>query len=166
MATLKYKTPEGEWKKVSIGGGGSTEEVYVGSDAPTDENVKVWIDPQGTPSQPSQPSDNGRIYFLPMGIVEAIHNGEGYVFTDAETKEYRDMISLFDTTMIMVRGYADRHVLNASLRQLVTSPPLYAELSDDGGLEIMLSDDSLLVSYMDHSNFYIGEENGQIIAHG
>jgi hypothetical protein len=56
MATLKYKTPEGEWKKVSIGGGGSTEEVYVGSDAPTDENVKVWIDPTGTPSQPSQPS--------------------------------------------------------------------------------------------------------------
>lgn len=45
MATLKYKTPEGEWKKVSIGGGGSTEEVYVGSDEPTDENVKVWIDP-------------------------------------------------------------------------------------------------------------------------
>ena len=45
MATLKYKTPEGEWKKVSIGGGGSTEEVYVGSDAPTDDNVKVWIDP-------------------------------------------------------------------------------------------------------------------------
>ena len=50
MATLKYKTPEGEWKKVSIGGGGSTEEVYVGSDKPTDENVKVWIDPTGTPS--------------------------------------------------------------------------------------------------------------------
>jgi hypothetical protein len=50
MATLKYKTPEGEWQKVSIGGGGSTEEVYVGSDTPTDGNVKVWIDPQGTPS--------------------------------------------------------------------------------------------------------------------
>lgn len=29
MATLKYKTPEGEWKKVSIGGGGSTEEKMV-----------------------------------------------------------------------------------------------------------------------------------------
>lgn len=53
MATLKYKTPEGEWKKVSIGGGGSTEEVYVGSDEPTDENIKVWIDPTGTPSSPS-----------------------------------------------------------------------------------------------------------------
>lgn len=49
MATLKYKDGN-EWKKVSIGGGGSTEEVYVGSDAPTDDNVKVWIDPTGIPS--------------------------------------------------------------------------------------------------------------------
>ena len=55
MATIKYKTPEGEWKKVSIGGGGSTEEVYVGSDTPP-VGTKVWIDPTGTPSQPSQPS--------------------------------------------------------------------------------------------------------------
>lgn len=59
MATLKYKTPEGEWKKVSIGGGGSTEEVYVGSDEPTDENVKVWIDPTGTPSGGGSSSGGG-----------------------------------------------------------------------------------------------------------
>ena len=44
--------------KVASGGGGITEEkeVYIGEAAPTDENVKVWIDPTGTPSSPSQPS--------------------------------------------------------------------------------------------------------------
>lgn len=65
MATLKYKTPEGEWKKVSIGGGGSTEEVYVGSDAPTDENVKVWIDPTGTPSGGNGGGLETRILYVP-----------------------------------------------------------------------------------------------------
>ena len=73
MATLKYKTPEGEWKKVSIGGGGSTEEVYVGSDEPTDENVKVWIDPTGTPSGGnggSSESGGGlNVYCLPVEIM-------------------------------------------------------------------------------------------------
>lgn len=86
MATLKYKTPEGEWKKVSIGGGGSTEEVYVGSDAPTDENVKVWIDPTGTPSAPSAGGDEN-IYLLPIGLFDA--TGDEYEFSAEEAVAYR-----------------------------------------------------------------------------
>lgn len=36
-------------------GGGITEEteVYIGEEAPTDDGAKLWIDPTGTPSQPS-----------------------------------------------------------------------------------------------------------------
>lgn len=71
MATLKYKDGN-EWKKVSIGGGGSTEEVYVGSDAPTDGNVKVWIDPTGTPSGGNGGNASGggsNVYCLPVEIM-------------------------------------------------------------------------------------------------
>lgn len=99
MATLKYKTPDGEWKKVSIGGGGSTEEVYVGSDTPTDDNVKVWIDPTGTPSSPSQPSQpggessRGRAYFLPIGCA-----AETYTFSTTEAQKFKDALSQADTT--------------------------------------------------------------------
>lgn len=95
MATLKYKDGN-EWKKVSIGGGGSTEEVYVGSDAPTDDNVKVWIDPTGTPSQPSQPggeSSRGRAYFLPIGCA-----AETYTFSTTEAQKFKDALSQADTT--------------------------------------------------------------------
>lgn len=37
------------------GGGGITEEkeVYIGEEAPTDDGAKLWIDPTGTPGQPS-----------------------------------------------------------------------------------------------------------------
>lgn len=37
------------------GSGGITEEkeVYIGENAPTDDGAKLWIDPTGTPSQPS-----------------------------------------------------------------------------------------------------------------
>lgn len=37
------------------GGGGISEdaEVYIGEEAPTDDGAKLWIDPTGTPSQPS-----------------------------------------------------------------------------------------------------------------
>ena len=55
MAVIKYKDNEGNFHKVSIGGGSGTDEVYIGSDEPP-VGTKVWIDPTGTPSQPSQPS--------------------------------------------------------------------------------------------------------------
>lgn len=44
--------------KVAAGGGGISEEteVYIGEEEPTDDGVKLWIDPTGTPSSPSQPS--------------------------------------------------------------------------------------------------------------
>lgn len=41
--------------EVGEGGEGSAEEVYIGSEEPP-VGTKVWIDPTGTPSQPSQPS--------------------------------------------------------------------------------------------------------------
>lgn len=112
MATLKYKTPEGEWKKVSIGGGGSTEEVYVGSDAPTDDNVKVWIDPQGTPSQPSQPSaDNGiRYYVLPEGLVSSLKSDSEYTFTSEEAEVYNKVCSEWKThNYIVLLNYVDSY---------------------------------------------------------
>lgn len=34
------------------------KEVYIGSDEPTDDGAKLWIDPTGTPSSPSQPSES------------------------------------------------------------------------------------------------------------
>ena len=46
------------WELMGTGAGsGITEEkeVYIGSDTPP-KGTKVWIDPQGTPSSPSQPS--------------------------------------------------------------------------------------------------------------
>ena len=52
MAVIKYKDNEGNFHKVSIGGGSGTDEVYIGSDEPP-VGTKVWIDPTGTPSQPS-----------------------------------------------------------------------------------------------------------------
>lgn len=55
MAVIKYKDKEGNYHKVSIGGGSGTDEVYIGSDTPP-SGAKVWIDPTGTPSSPSQPS--------------------------------------------------------------------------------------------------------------
>ena len=55
MAVIKYKDNEGNFHKVSIGGGSGTDEVYIGSSEPP-VGAKVWIDPTGTPSQPSQPS--------------------------------------------------------------------------------------------------------------
>ena len=45
-------------EELPSGGGGITEEkeVYIGEEEPTDDGAKLWIDPTGTPSQPSQPS--------------------------------------------------------------------------------------------------------------
>ena len=61
MAIIQKVKINNEWVPVSgsniNSGGGITEEkeVYIGSEEPP-VGAKVWIDPQGTPSQPSQPS--------------------------------------------------------------------------------------------------------------
>ena len=48
MATLKYKTPEGEWKKVSIGGGGSitldSEMSDTSTNAVSNKVIKEYVD--------------------------------------------------------------------------------------------------------------------------
>ena len=55
MATIKYKDKEGNFHKVSVGGGSGTDEVYIGSDTPP-KGTKVWIDPSGEGGGGSQPS--------------------------------------------------------------------------------------------------------------
>ena len=63
MNGINIKTINGEnilgRGNITIEGGGETEpapeEVYIGSATPP-SSAKVWIDPTGTPSQPSQPS--------------------------------------------------------------------------------------------------------------
>lgn len=55
MAVIKYKDSEGNFHKVSIGGGNvGTDEVYIGSGTPPN-GTKIWIDPttQGGGNQPS-----------------------------------------------------------------------------------------------------------------
>ena len=52
MATIKYKDKEGNYHKVSIGGGSGTDEVYIGSDTPP-KGTKVWIDPTAESPAPS-----------------------------------------------------------------------------------------------------------------
>lgn len=94
MATLKYKTPEGEWKKVSIGGGGSTEEVYVGSDEPTDDNVKVWIDPTGTPSGGNGGGTTGgggsNVFVFPEEVLSDEYTANNpYIFSDEKFNELK-----------------------------------------------------------------------------
>lgn len=95
MATLKYKDGN-EWKKVSIGGGGSTEEVYVGSDTPTDGNVKVWIDPTGTPSGGNGGGTSGgsaespyamKVFIVPEGVMTATQDAP-YTFSAEEAEEF------------------------------------------------------------------------------
>jgi hypothetical protein len=100
MATLKYKTPEGGWQKVSIGGGGSTEEVYVGSDTPTDENVKVWIDPTGTPSGGNGGNASGgesasglNIFYIPEGVYTATKDSP-YLFSPEECSAFLDTLEV------------------------------------------------------------------------
>lgn len=99
MATLKYKTPEGEWKKVSIGGGGSTEEVYVGSDEPTDENVKVWIDPTGTPSGgnggSSESGGNGGAEYIVLDLTNPQSIIDAYIKVKAASEGTADAPSLY-----------------------------------------------------------------------
>ena len=60
MAIIQKVKINNEWVPVSgssinSGSGGITEEteVYIGEEAPTDDGAKLWIDPTGTPSQPS-----------------------------------------------------------------------------------------------------------------
>jgi hypothetical protein len=158
MATLKYKTPEGEWKKVSIGGGGSTEEVYVGSDAPTDENVKVWIDPTGTPSQPSVPSvDNGiRYYVLPEGLAAAWHPSGmgGYIFSAEEAEEFKRVVANWHnyTYVVMVQGYVDgrKYLGTASFVGMLNDSSLDCNFS--GPLQDYLGTDAILIEIDDEGN--------------
>lgn len=96
MAVIKYKDKEGNYHKVSIGGGSGTDEVYIGSDTPP-KGTKVWIDPTGTPSSPSQPSaDNGiRYYVLPEGVAEGLHQpiNQTYSFSSEEAEEFKRVIA-------------------------------------------------------------------------
>lgn len=38
---------EGVTKRIPQGGGSSSEEVHIGNEEPTDENIKMWIVPSG-----------------------------------------------------------------------------------------------------------------------
>lgn len=66
--------------KVASGGGGISEEteVYIGAEQPTD--AKIWIDPTGTPSSPSQPSGGGYIlvYWYKLTDEQKAHNATAY----------------------------------------------------------------------------------------
>ena len=65
--------------KVASGGGGITEEteVYIGEEEPTDDGAKLWIDPTGTPSQPS-----GRghilVYWYKLTDEQKAHNATAF----------------------------------------------------------------------------------------
>lgn len=101
MATLKYKDGN-EWKKVSIGGGGSTEEVYVGSDAPTDKNVKVWIDPTGTPSggNGGVNASGANVYILPFSISEDAESG--FEFSESEEQKFMEAFQNPTTQFLLI----------------------------------------------------------------
>lgn len=170
MATLKYKTPEGEWKKVSIGGGGSTEEVYVGSDAPTDENVKVWIDPQGTPSSPSV--DNGiRYYVLPEEAMASLFNDGTYIFTGSQAEEVRRLLYDWENyTYIIVLRFNGSHFNSPSSTY---SSNAYVVLAPEALLDKEASERLLTVyipagrdaeGMFSSDSFNIWEEDGVFLA--
>lgn len=64
-------------KVASGGSGGITEEkeVYIGSEEPP-VGAKVWIDPTGTPSQPSQPSEGNKpvIFYYPHQVQDEMRD--------------------------------------------------------------------------------------------
>lgn len=111
MATIKYKDKEGNYRKVSIGGGSGTDEVYIGSDTPP-KGTKVWIDPQGTPSSPSQPSvNNGIRYFIVSeDVMSTIAQGEIYTFTGSQAEEARRLLYDWENyTYIIVLRFNGSH---------------------------------------------------------
>lgn len=96
------------------GGGGITEEkeVYIGEEAPTDDGAKLWIDPTGTPSQPSQPSaDNGIRYFIVSeDVMSTIAQGEIYTFTGSQAEEARRLLYDWENyTYIIVLRFNGSH---------------------------------------------------------
>lgn len=95
-----------EGGNIVVEGGGIAEEVevYIGDTEPTDDGAKLWVDTdeEDEPSQPSASVWNGGIYFLPIGLAESIHNGEEYVFTNAEAEALRKVVANFSNTIFAV----------------------------------------------------------------
>ena len=101
MATIKYKDKEGNFHKVSIGGGSGTDEVYIGSDTPP-KGTKVWIDPsgEGGGSQPSGGDIN--VFVFPEEVASSDYTSDNpYVFSAEKSAELLTALKIRDTIYIM-----------------------------------------------------------------
>ena len=115
MATIKYKDNEGNFHKVSIGGGSGTDEVYIGSDTPP-KGTKVWIDPSGEGGGGSTTS-GVQIYTIPEGVLTATES-EPYVFTAEETSDFLaqgDFSNSIVRFTLMKNGFPQRCYVESTL---------------------------------------------------
>lgn len=101
MATIKYKDNEGNFHKVSIGGGSGTDEVYIGSDTPP-KGTKVWIDPSGEGGG-SQPSEGGiNVFVFPEEVASSDYTSDNpYVFSAEKSAELLAALKKRDTIYII-----------------------------------------------------------------
>lgn len=155
-----FATDFSGWELMGTGAGGSIteeKEVYIGSEEPP-VGTKVWIDPQGTPSQPSQPSaDNGiRYYVLPEGLAAAWHPSGmgGYIFSAEEAEEFKRVVANWHnyTYVVMVQGYVDgrKYLGTASFVGMLDDSSLDCNFS--GPLQDYLSTDAILIEIDDEGN--------------
>ena len=146
--------------KVAAGGsGGITEEkeVYIGSEEPP-VGTKVWIDPTGTPSQPS--AGNGGIYFFPLAMATALANSEDYYFSEEEARKYREAWNNASDTLFVIRYEWSNGIISEPVSVKTDTNSAYH-------LDILLLPKSML-SWEgwdgEEALFYVEEEDGTIRA--